>query len=96
MKLQGLSRKIRLWSIGLILACLTLCMSACGLQQPIVRTEYVYILPPEQYLQEYEVPVLAGDRNRDLRDWALGLWETNRLHRSDKQALREWREEVSK
>jgi len=73
-----------------------LSMTACGMPQPIVRTEYVYVLPPEQYLQAYEAPALEGDKNGNLRDWALDLWEINRLHRSDKQALREWKEEMGK
>jgi hypothetical protein len=53
-------------------------------------------LPPEQYLQDYAEPVLKGDKNRDLRDWALDLREANRLHQSDKQALKEWMDEVAK
>ena len=62
--------------------------------QTIVRTEYVYIPPPEQYLQEYKEPEVLGRTHEDLLYWALDMREVNRLHESDKQALREWREEM--
>jgi len=70
-------------------------MTSCGGTQTIVRTEYVYVIPPEQYIQTYDEPMLRGDKNRDLRDWAIDLREVNRLHQSDKRALKEWMEEAA-
>lgn len=60
----------------------------------MIRTEYVYVLPPEKYLQGYPDPELQGDATRDLIYWGLDGQEISRLHESDKQALREWRREM--
>lgn len=96
MKLASWKKKIKPFVIGAILLCLPSLLISCAEPRTIVRTEYVYVLPPEQYLQEYPEPELQGNKNRHLRDWALDLRETNQLHESDKQALREWRRDMKR
>ncbi len=95
MKSSGYARKTQCWRIGWIVIILMTFIASCAPTRTIVRTEYVYILPPEQYLQSYTEPDLAGPTHGDLVNWIMDLRETNRLHESDKRALREWAGEVA-
>lgn len=95
MKLSGWKEKARRFVTGLALICLIIFMTSCGKQQTVIRTEYIYLLPPEEYTQSYPQPELHGSDNRALLYLGLDAMEINRLHENDKQALREWRKGVA-
>lgn len=96
MKSRSSGRRTRRLMTGTIAIILLLFATSCARKQTIVRTEYVYLVPPEQYMQTYPEPVLRGPKNGDLLNFAQQLQETCRLYRSDMQALQEWRDEVAK
>ena len=58
------------------------------------RTEYIYVTPPEQYVNVYDEPELDGSKNRDLLRLVVDQQEVIRLYRDDMTALQAWAEEV--
>lgn len=65
-------------------------LTACTATKTITKTEYVYVTPPEAYVQTYEIPEFKGDKNRDLLMWSLDLQEVLKMHNQDKKALQDW------
>ena len=67
---------------------------ACTPARTVVKTEYIRVTPPESYIQTYDIPALAGRKNRDLLIWALDMREMLQIHNEDKRALQKWAVEV--
>lgn len=88
------SATTRRWPRGWMAACLALSLSACAggpRLTTVTKTEKQF--PPESLLVPTAEPLLAGDRNRDLLDWGLGLRDALGSCNADKAALRKWSEE---
>lgn len=56
----------------------------------MVEIEYVKQLPPAALLEDCFVPILVGQSNGSLLDWALAAESALYACNEDKTALREW------
>ena len=79
---------------GVWIALCLLMLTACS-GRPIVRTEVVYVRPPEPLLAPCERPEWDGKTYRDLIDHALRLRGALDDCADRVDALRKWAEEPS-
>lgn len=77
---------------GLSSVCLLLFLSACNTTPEVlteVRVERIY--PPAVLLESHPTPVILGQTNADLLNWALELHNALERCEIDKSSLRQWR-----
>lgn len=88
--LRPTRQKPRAWAgIGWICLCLMTC-SGCSAVKIVRQVETLKLAPPAPLLRETATPVLRGNTNRDLLNFALELRAALREANADKAALREW------
>lgn len=77
-----------------MLLCLLMWLPSCG--TALTQTKYIYVTPPDQYLQARPAPGFTGNTNRDLLTWAMDLRATAQAEEQDKAALRRWAADIKK
>ena len=76
---------------GAAIACLMLCLSACGADRVVVKREPVPVLPPSALMQPTPEPEPDGEALIDVFRWCQTLQSALLSCNADKQSLREWR-----
>lgn len=56
----------------------------------MTKTEYIFVTPPEQWMQEYDSDPFRGHTNEDLIEHWLHQEEVIEQHNLDKRYLQMW------
>jgi hypothetical protein len=70
-------------------------VTGCSVQKNLIRTEYIYVVPPKSLYSSLEEPKLERlETNWDLLMWSEELLKAVRERDADRDALRKYVEET--